>query len=279
MTQAIYAYIPVVHSGVLTLLDKYPNTPLWILDNEKGISENVYLERDMRALPASKIKLELEALGYQDLHVVDHHELEALVETVDELIVPNDEIVEFFIEKFAPGARTKADTMFLRWTKQISTTEFVVPPDRVISTDTFHNEVMKNLVEEAEKSTDWWRQISAMLVKGGKQIAVSHNKHLPSPNAPFVNGDPRSNLDAGQGPGVYTSIHAEASAIAQAARMGIATEGCEIFVSTFPCPTCARLMVEAGIERVYYGKGYSLLDAEDILKNADIEIVLVKEKD
>jgi dCMP deaminase len=101
--------------------------------------------------------------------------------------------------------------------------------------------------------------------------------HFPSAHALTLNGDPRSNLDAGQGPGVYTSIHAEACALAHAAKKGVATDKADIYVTTFPCPTCARSLVEAGIARVFYKKGYSLLDAEEILKGAGIEIILVKE--
>ncbi len=277
MKKALFAYIPVVHTGVLALLDRNPNMPVWILDNEKGIEENVYLERDMRALPARLIKQELEVLGYDTVQVIAHNELRALTQTIDTLVIPNDEIVEFFIQKFAPETNIEYDTTFLRWTKQISTTEFEVPPDRIISNDVLHRLIIKELGIEAEKSSDWWRQIAALLVKEGETVISSHNTHFPTAHAVFINGDPRSNLDAGQGPGVYTSIHAEASVIARAAKAGIATEGCEIFVTTFPCPSCARAIVEAGIQKVYYAKGYSLLDAEEILKNAGVEIVLVSE--
>jgi dCMP deaminase len=168
--------------------------------------------------------------------------------------------------------------VFLRWTKQISTTEFEVPPDRKMTRDAFALELLDTLTDEAQKSPDWWRQIAAAIVRDGEVIAIAHNKHYPSQHALTINGDPRSNLDAGQGPGIYTSIHAEAWAIAQAAKKGISTEGTDIYVTTFPCPACARLLVEAGIARVFYRKGYSLLDAEEILKNAGVEIILVEEQ-
>lgn len=277
MKQALYAYIPVVHTGVLKFLDAHKHVPIWILDNERGAIENVYLERDMRALPAALIKCELEALGYTDVHVVAHENLNELSVSIDELIVPNDEIVEFFVQKFIPEVKVVTDTTFLRWTKQISTTEFEISPNRIISTDVFHNEIFKMLKKEEEKSSDWWRQIATILIKNGEQIAITHNEHLPTAHSVFINGDPRSNLDAGQGPGVYTSIHAEAAAIGEAARKGISTEGADLYVTTFPCPTCARLFVKSGIRRVYYKKGYSLLDAEEILTGAGIEIILVKD--
>jgi hypothetical protein len=37
------------------------------------------------------------------------------------------------------------------------------------------------------------------------------------------------------------------------------------------------LLAEAGIKKVYYQKGYSLLDAEEILKAYGVEIVLVQD--
>ncbi|HLN18769.1 MAG TPA: deaminase, partial [Patescibacteria group bacterium] len=62
----------------------------------------------------------------------------------------------------------------------------------------------------------------------------------------------------------------------KAAKDGISLNNTNLYVTTFPCPTCAKLIAEAGIKKVYYESGYSLSDAEDILKNAGIEIILVK---
>lgn len=41
--------------------------------------------------------------------------------------------------------------------------------------------------------------------------------------------------------------HAEANAIANAARCGVAIEGCRIYCQWLPCPTCAQLIIGAGI--------------------------------
>jgi len=89
-------------------------------------------------------------------------------------------------------------------------------------------------------------------------------------------GDPRSNFDYGEQPEIYLSIHAEADIIAQVANRGISLQGSGIFVTTFPCPNCARLLVRAGIKKLFYTQGYSKLDAEEILKSAGVEIILVK---
>ena len=194
------------------------------------------------------------------------------------LVVPDDEIVLYFLEKYAPQIPLEKVNVFLRWTKQISATEQIVPEDRIITQGSFENDVLARLEQVAQQSPDWWRQIAAAIVKDNKIVATAYNAHYPSQHALSINGDPRSNFDAGQGQGIYTSIHAEASALAQAARKGIAVDGADVYVTTFPCPTCARSLVEAGVKRVFYKHGYSLLDAEEILKGSGIEIILVKEE-
>jgi dCMP deaminase len=48
------------------------------------------------------------------------------------------------------------------------------------------------------------------------------------------------------------SIHAEANAIAQAAKHGIRTEGSTIYVTLEPCLSCLKLIISAGIKQVFY---------------------------
>lgn len=48
------------------------------------------------------------------------------------------------------------------------------------------------------------------------------------------------------------SIHAEANAIAQAAKHGINTSNSSIYVTLEPCLSCLKLIISAGIREVYY---------------------------
>ena len=52
------------------------------------------------------------------------------------------------------------------------------------------------------------------------------------------------------------TVHAEANAIAQAARHGIRLEGAEIYVTASPCFSCFKLIANAGITAIYYGELY-----------------------
>lgn len=48
------------------------------------------------------------------------------------------------------------------------------------------------------------------------------------------------------------AVHAEANAIAQAAKHGIATNNASIYVTLEPCLSCLKLIISAGIKEVFY---------------------------
>jgi dCMP deaminase len=48
------------------------------------------------------------------------------------------------------------------------------------------------------------------------------------------------------------AVHAEANAVAQAAKHGISTEGASIYVTLEPCLSCLKLVISAGISEVFY---------------------------
>ncbi len=58
------------------------------------------------------------------------------------------------------------------------------------------------------------------------------------------------------------ATHAEANAIAQAARFGISVEGAELYCTLAPCYVCLKLIASAGIRAVYYEYDYESRDFE-----------------
>ena len=52
------------------------------------------------------------------------------------------------------------------------------------------------------------------------------------------------------------SVHAEANALAMAARFGIAIQGSTCYCTTRPCPTCQKLLFQAGVVEVVYELDY-----------------------
>jgi dCMP deaminase len=53
-----------------------------------------------------------------------------------------------------------------------------------------------------------------------------------------------------------STVHAEANAILQAARNGVSIDGSEIYTTASPCWSCFKLIVNAGIRRIYFGEFY-----------------------
>ena len=70
------------------------------------------------------------------------------------------------------------------------------------------------------------------------------------------------------------SVHAEQNAIAQAARNGIALIDSTIYVTDLPCGICAKLIVNAGIQKVVYlGTGrYLDRSSAEVFVEAKIEL-------
>jgi cytidine deaminase len=66
-------------------------------------------------------------------------------------------------------------------------------------------------------------------------------------------------------------IHAEMSAISDAARKGVSTQGATLYCTTFPCHICAKHIVAAGIRRLVYLEPYPKSYAEELHADA-IEI-------
>lgn len=66
-------------------------------------------------------------------------------------------------------------------------------------------------------------------------------------------------------------LHAEANAITKIARSGNNSDGATLYVTDSPCIECAKLIIQAGIRRVVYGKQYRLTDGIELLQRAGIE--------
>lgn len=277
MRNTIVSYIPALHRGYIDFFKKYPGA-LYVLGPD-FTREAPRLERDIRALTPEEVKAMLGGSGiFSKITVLNKENLRELYDNPATITMPDEDVNRQFAAAYLKDKPITFVPTFLRWDRQISTTEFEVPPDRVISENAFDKEMMAQAFKESKKSPDWWRQIGAILIRNQKPIMIAHNAPLPPDYTPNIFGDPRSNFDAGEAQykDLGKFIHGEASCIAQAAKNGIPTKGASLYVTTFPCPACAKLIASAGIKEVYYSKGYSMLDAEDIFREFGVKITLVK---
>jgi dCMP deaminase len=72
--------------------------------------------------------------------------------------------------------------------------------------------------------------------------------------------------------------HAERNLIDFAARNGIRTDGCTVYVTHLPCCRCAGSLIQAGISTIVYGSGTTSMPAEEfevaktMLREADVRL-------
>lgn len=103
----------------------------------------------------------------------------------------------------------------------------------------------------ATRATCPRRSVGCVLVRDNRVLSTGYNG---SPS-----GEPHCTdvgCDMQHGHCVRT-VHAEANAIAQAARHGVSVEGATAFVTLEPCGRCAALLRSAGVEVSYWAERYA----------------------
>lgn len=271
-TRIVVAYVPVVHSALLSLLEEV-QAPILVLGQE-FLAEFPQLNHDLRAVIPDQAQQMLTGLRYR-AEVMEKNDLRALSASVD-YVLPEDEVMTQFAERYLNGFRVEFRPCFLRWHKRNLTSEEAVSPDQVVTSEQFAVKTMKLAYQSAMKSADWWRQVGAVVVRDSQVLVVGFNKYLPTDFSPVIDGDIRVCFGFGERFEICGPIHAEAAVISHCAAEGLKTEGADLFSTTFPCPQCARIITEAGFRRVFYVEGYSVADAHHILASRQVEVVKVQ---
>lgn len=276
------AYVPVLHLGYLNFFAKHPAADqLFLLDPEL-FPNHRSLVKDIRALPTKLMKKQIQTLDrFKKIVVLTPANLDQELPNIkafDQIIMPSEDINEQLASEHLSELTDKItyDTIFLRWHKSRSTSRDELSAHQQISRAEFDQKMMRLAKKEAKKSSDWWRQVGGALIIDGEVALVVRNRHLPYDQQAYVDGDPRADYGSGEMIELTSSVHTEALLVAQAARQGLKLEGADVYVTTFPCPVCAKLLSQTGIRRIFFDEGYSLLDAEVILKNVGIELIKVE---
>ena len=113
------------------------------------------------------------------------------------------------------------------------------------------------------------RQVGAVIVKDGAIISFGYNG---TPNG-FDNCcevDDTTKREV---------LHAESNAISKVAQSTISSTGATLYVTTSPCFDCAKLIIQSGIEKVYWTEAYRDLSGIELLKKANIEVERIHPKD
>lgn len=120
----------------------------------------------------------------------------------------------------------------------------------------------------ARRGTCERAQVGAVIARGGRVISTGYVGAPAGAEHCTVVGCKLGNHN-----GCVRTIHAEANAIAYAARAGTATESAELFCTHSPCEPCAKLIVSAGIRRVVYRTSYRDETGINLLREVGIEVM------
>lgn len=109
-------------------------------------------------------------------------------------------------------------------------------------------------------------QVGAVIARDHRCISTGYN------GAPAAVAHCVHTLDEDARITCERSVHAEANAIAYAARYGVSTEGCTLYVTHQPCINCSKLIINSGIRRVVYRFPYRLREGIDLLREVGITV-------
>lgn len=272
----IAGYFPVIHQGYIDLFDKYPDTPVGVFDSSIT-SQFDYLRKDIRALKPEHVVRLIQGLGIPAF-TLSAADIKQRLKTDEEIIMIDDDISHTIADPYSDkGAPVHFESSFLRWDRRNTSGHVGVDVNRTIpaSEISIDPDLIAKLYKEAERSSDWWRFVAAGIMEDDKLI-LTHNRAFPHEYANFSEGDPRITENRGSGIEKSLFIHAEADLIAQMAKNGVSTKGKDLFVTTFPCPNCAKLIAASGLKSCYFIEGYAMLDGQRVLNNADVEIVKIE---
>jgi dCMP deaminase len=276
MTSVVLAYVPVLHEGYRRFFERHARDRALHLIGPELYADYRPLAKDVRALPAADAAAAI--AGWEiasSVSVLDVAGAEALATQQPSLILPAEDVSYQVVERYFPRTAVLYDPVFLRWDKSKTVQMLDPQPSMYVDTNVLIAAMVNAADDTAARSIDWWRQVGAALRFADGTLETATNVHHPHELAPYAVGDPRSNFTQGVELELSTATHAEAALIAAAAREGRATAGATIYVTDFPCPPCAKLIANAGIAKLYYRRGYAVLDGRDVLEAAGVEIVAV----
>jgi dCMP deaminase len=128
------------------------------------------------------------------------------------------------------------------------------------------DELYMHIAEDiAKRSYATRSQVGAVIVKNNQIISDGYN------GTPY-GFDNCCEIDANTSkPEV---LHAESNAISKIARTGssVGTDGATLYTTLSPCFECAKLIIQAGIQRVVYRIEYRITDGIDLLRKANITV-------
>ncbi|AGA70834.1 deoxycytidylate deaminase [Desulfitobacterium dichloroeliminans LMG P-21439] len=127
----------------------------------------------------------------------------------------------------------------------------------------------------AGRSTCLRRQVGAVIVKDKQILSTGYNGSPSGLSHCAEKGCLRQQLGipSGERAEICRAVHAEQNALVQAAKHGVVINGADIYTTVQPCVLCTKLLINAGIKRVFYLYPYPDSLALELATEADLELV------
>ncbi|NOZ80883.1 MAG: deaminase [DPANN group archaeon] len=127
--------------------------------------------------------------------------------------------------------------------------------------------------EVATRATCDRKHVGAVIVRDKTILSTGYNGSIRGLPHCDVAGHEMENSHC------VRTIHAEANAIVQAAKNGIAIDKGEIFITASPCYNCFKLIANAGIRAIYFGEFYRDDRIASLASTLGITLVDMSKKD
>ena len=127
----------------------------------------------------------------------------------------------------------------------------------------------------AKRATCLRRAVGAVIVKDKRILSTGYNGAPSGIKHCIDAGCLREELDVASGERheLCRGIHAEQNAIIQAAFHGVSIKEAALFCTNLPCSICTKMIINAGIQKIYYLSGYADSISEAMLKEAGLEVI------
>ena len=127
----------------------------------------------------------------------------------------------------------------------------------------------------ATRSTCLRRHVGAILVKEKRILATGYNGAPAGLKHCIEVGCLRekASIPSGTRHELCRALHAEQNVIVQAAYHGISIAGSTLYCTIKPCVICSKMLINAGIERIYFDEDYKDDLADAMLEEAGIELM------
>jgi dCMP deaminase len=115
----------------------------------------------------------------------------------------------------------------------------------------------------ASRATCVSRLAGCVMVKDKQVVSTGYNGSMPGVAHCIDEGECYRRSIGAADAGKYDfcrSIHAEANAVALAAKAGVSLNSGTAYTTLFPCYSCTKLLVRAGVKEIVYELDYSSKD-------------------